>query len=286
MTTPASASALQHRRVESERRTRIDDGEDRWLRVERRVIDASSDADQLEAIAVPLPTQAVGVDRLVGQRQRVVRGIEMADGRVDVDRLDRVTGDEVDDLEHLGEADEVLVVGPVAHPPAALQVGDVRGTRDGAEGDPVAADPQVPRRVPGMERERRRRSRDDRQDHRPIEPYALAADLDACAGGGQQRPGIGVQEVHADLLEDAQGRLVDRLQLIGRDGLGRCVAHPRLGPRSLRRQPAAFAGRASSASPASLPGGCLGLDRCQFVGRGRIVGHRALIRLTGRTRSS
>ena len=226
------------------------------------------------------------MDRLVGQRQRVVRGIEMADRRVDVDRLDRVAGDEVDDLEHLGKADEVLVVGPVAHPAAALQVGDVRGTRDGAEGHPVAADQQVPRRVPGMERERRRRGRDDRRDHRPIEPNALAAGLDACAGGGQQRPGIGVQEVHADLLEDAQGRLVDRLQLIGRDGLGRRVAHPWLRPRSLRRQPAAFAGWASPTSSTSFPGGCLALGRYRVGGRGRIVGHRPLIRLTGRTRSS
>ena len=60
---------------------------------------------------------------------------EVADRRVDVDRLDRVAGDEVDRVEHLREPQQVLVVGPVADPAAAVEVEHVRGAGDRAERD-------------------------------------------------------------------------------------------------------------------------------------------------------
>ena len=41
--------------------------------------------------------------------------------------------------------------------------------------------------------------------------------------------GLRVEEVHPDLGEDPQRRLVDRLQLVGRHDLGRRVAQPGLG---------------------------------------------------------
>ena len=58
--------------------------------VERRVVDAARDADHLEAVDVALATQAVAVDRLVHERQGVVRRVQVAHPVVDVDRLDRV----------------------------------------------------------------------------------------------------------------------------------------------------------------------------------------------------
>ena len=85
--------------------------------------------------------------RLVGQGQEVVDGVQVADRRVEVDRLDRVAGEEVDDVEHLEQADEVLVVGPVADPPPAVGGEDVGRAGYGAEGDVVAADDQVVLRV-------------------------------------------------------------------------------------------------------------------------------------------
>ena len=117
---------VEHRRVEPERRRRVDDGEDRRLAVEGRLVDAAGDPGHLERVEVPLPAEAVGVERLVGEGHHVVDRVEVADRRVDVDRLDRVAGEEVDRVEHLEEPDEVLVVGPVADPPAAVEVGDVR----------------------------------------------------------------------------------------------------------------------------------------------------------------
>ena len=88
---------MEHRRVEPERRARVDDREERRLAIERRVVDAAGDPDHLDRVDVPLPAQAVGMDRLVGERQQVVDGVEVADRGVDVDRLDRVPGEEVDD---------------------------------------------------------------------------------------------------------------------------------------------------------------------------------------------
>ena len=98
----------------------------------------------------------VGVDRLVRERQQR-RGSRAGGGRrVDVDRLDRIAGEEVDDVEHLEQADQVLVVGAVADPPAAIEVGDVGRAGDRPERDPVAADREVVRRVRRVERELRR----------------------------------------------------------------------------------------------------------------------------------
>src|SRR3954447_2060549 len=104
--------------------------------------------------------------------------MEMPDRRVEVDRLDRVAPEEVDRVEHLAELDQVLVIGPVADPPAAIEIGDVRGARDRPERGPVAADLQVPLGVPGVERELRGYRPDPLLDHHRIEPDALATRLD------------------------------------------------------------------------------------------------------------
>ena len=156
---------------------------------------------------------------------------------MEVDRLDRIARQEMDRVERLGQAQQVLVVGPVADPPAAVEVGDVGRAADGPERDPVAAQLDVVRRVPGVERELRRRRLDQLGDHRPGRT-APAASRARRSGPGrtQDLARVGVEEVHADLGQDAQRADVDRLQLVGRQELGRAVAHPRLGPRRLLRQ--------------------------------------------------
>ena len=136
---------LEHRRVEAQRRARVDDREDRRLAVDRRLVDAAGDADHLEDVDVALAAEAVAVDRLVHQGQRVVARPQVADAVVEVDRLDRIARQEVDGVERLGQAQQVLVVDPVADPPAAIEVGDVGRAADGPEGDPVAAQLDVVR---------------------------------------------------------------------------------------------------------------------------------------------
>ena len=87
---------LEHRRIEPERRARVDDREDRRLAVERRGVHAAGDADHLEHVDVALAAEAVAVDRLVHQGQGVEGRVEVADAVVEVDRLDRVARQEVD----------------------------------------------------------------------------------------------------------------------------------------------------------------------------------------------
>ena len=76
-------------------------------------------------------------------------------------------------------------------------------------------------------------------DHVRVEADTLAVDLGA--GGGEQLARLRVEEVHPDLGEDPQRRVVDRLQLVGRDDLGRRVAQARLGERPLLGQARALA---------------------------------------------
>ena len=92
---------------------------------------------------------------------------------MEVDRLHRVARQEMDGVERLGQPQQVLVVGPVADPAAAVEVGDVGRAADGPEGDPVATELEVARGVAGMERELRRRGRDQLGDHRRVEADPL-----------------------------------------------------------------------------------------------------------------
>ena len=199
-------------------------------------VDAAGDADHLEHVDVALAAEAVAVDRLVHQGQRVVAGPQVPDAVMEVDRLHRVARQEVDGVERLGQAQQVLVVGPVADPPAAIEVGDVGRAADGPERDPVATELDVTRGVAGMERELRRRGLDQLGDHRGVEAHPLRIGLDGRPGGAQDLARVGVEEVHPDLGQDAQRAGMDRLELVGRQQLGRAVAQARLGPRRLLRQ--------------------------------------------------
>ena len=175
---------LEHRRVEAQRRARVDDREDRRLAVERRVVDAAGDADHLEARRCCAGgrgcRQWIGLSISVsGVVDRVAGGGPTCGGRParPGSRDRKWTA-----LSDLGQPQQVLVVGPVADPPAAVEVGDVRRAADGPERHPVAAELDVVRRVPGVERERRRRGPDQLGDHLRVEPDALRAGLDVGAG--------------------------------------------------------------------------------------------------------
>ena len=196
----------------------------------------------------------------------------MPDGCVEVDRLDRVAAEEMDRIQHLAELDQVLVVHAIADPPAMVEIGHIRGARDGPERGPVAADPEVSLGVPGMKREFRRNGPDPFLDHRRVEPDALAARLDPGSGGSQELAGSLVEEVHSDLGQDPKRGDVDRLELVGRqDRCGR-VAYPRLGRRPLDRQDVALVAGPPPAPP-SRHGFRLGGPRS---GLGRLVRNRKI----------
>ena len=74
-------------------------GEQRRLALERRVVDPARDLDHLDRVEIALAPEAVGVDRLVRQRQHVEERVEMADRGVNVDRFDRIAAPEMDGIE-------------------------------------------------------------------------------------------------------------------------------------------------------------------------------------------
>ena len=100
---------------------------------------SSSMPRAMRAISMPvadaLAPQAVGVDRLVRQREHVEQRVEMADRGVDVDRLDGIAAPDMDRIEALAEPQEILVVAPIAGPPAAVAVEGIGRAGDRAESD-------------------------------------------------------------------------------------------------------------------------------------------------------
>ena len=146
---------------------------------------------------------------LVGERQQVERRLDVADRPVHIDRLDRVATGEVDHLEHLAQLEQVAEGVASAGAAHAVEADDVGWAADGAEGDVVAADRQGVCRVPRVQLELSRARADQLDDHRRVEADALA--VDRRPGGGEPLARSGVEEVHPDLGEDAQRRVVDRL---------------------------------------------------------------------------
>ncbi len=174
----------------------------------------------------------------------------MADRGVDVDRLDRIAAPDMDGVEHLAELDEVAVVGVVAAAPPAVAVGRVGRARHRAEGDVVAADLDVARRVAAMQGELRRRLAELALDEPAVEADALRVGVDIGARRLQQVARPVMEHVDADLLEHCQRGEVDGLERVLRHGGDGSVEKARL--RLLLRRRIAAALRPGPAPIAAL----------------------------------
>ena len=196
--------ALSHRDVEPERRVGVDDGDDRRFALERRHVDAACDADHLEAVDVALTPEAVAVQALVGHGEDVVRGFEVSDRRVDVDRLDRIARHVVDDVEHLRQAEQILEALAVADAAHAVTVDVVGRTGHRAEGHPAPADAQVASGVPAVQSELRRCRGDRPLDQFAWEPHPMVrlVDIGTCVTHDAAR--LRTEELHTDALEDRE----------------------------------------------------------------------------------
>ncbi|CAI8450417.1 MAG: Uncharacterised protein [SAR116 cluster bacterium MED-G04] len=64
---------------------------------------------------------------LVGQGQHIVDAVEMTDGGVNIHRFHRVAGVEMQAVEILGQAQEVLVIRAITDPPPTIQITDIGG---------------------------------------------------------------------------------------------------------------------------------------------------------------
>jgi alpha/beta superfamily hydrolase len=74
----------------------------------------------------------------------------------------------------------------------------------------------------------RRRQPDDLVDQPAREAHTLAVGLHLRPGVAQDLPGLRMEEVHADLFQHLQRRLVDGLEFVGRDGGNGCEGRARL----------------------------------------------------------
>ena len=140
---------------------------------------------------------------------------------MNIDRLDRIAADEVNRIETLPKANEVLIVVLGAGPPPTGAVERIGGARHGAESDVASADREIARRIARVQLEFLRREADVGLDKIGIKANAARGGIDVGAGPFQHCAGLVVQEVDADLLEHAERRLMDRFELVAGDKVER-----------------------------------------------------------------
>ena len=79
------------------------------------------------------------MNHLIGQRQLVIKAVEVADRGMQIHRLDRIATGKMNAVEILGQLDEIAVAFAVAHASAALDVRAVGRRGNIAEYNVIAA---------------------------------------------------------------------------------------------------------------------------------------------------
>ena len=131
--------------------------------------------DHLDGIGDALAPEAIGMPDPVGQRDGRVMGVEMARRRRNIRGLDRISRDEMHDVQALAELQEVAVIGEVSRPAAPVEIGDIGRAGDGAEIDVIAAEDQAALGIARMERDLRRHLGDMLHHHFAVEADAKPA---------------------------------------------------------------------------------------------------------------
>ena len=150
----------------------------------------------------------------------------------------------MDAVEELAQLHEIGVVLQRSGPPAAVEVGAIGRAADRTEGDPLAADPDVVGGIARMDREFGRRRFQRVLDDLAADPHALA--VHAGAGVGQDVARLGMEHVHADLLQHLQRLAVDGLDLIVREDARRFQRELGLRPGQLVDGPVCGTGTAAT----------------------------------------
>ncbi|MCY1302058.1 hypothetical protein D9M70_516980 [compost metagenome] len=139
-----------------------------------------------------------------------------------IDRLDRIAAGRVHDVVGLGELYQLAEVFMVAGAAAAITIGDEGRAGDLGEDEIVAADRDVARRVAGVHREGRRHGGDHVHDQPAVEAHSVGAGRHVGADGLHPVACFRQDDVHADLFEDGQRRVMDRFERIFRKHRGLC----------------------------------------------------------------
>src|SRR5271169_6965073 len=147
---------------------------------------------------------------------------------MNVDGLDGIAAPQMDTVEGLAEADEVLKVAMDARPASPVPVESVGRACDRRESGKGAADDEVARRVAGVELELPRRLADLRLDESRVKMNTIGRRIDIGATRFQNRRSLRMEKVHADFLEDGEGSVMNCLQFVGRQQIDGFEAQPRL----------------------------------------------------------
>jgi hypothetical protein len=120
--------------------------------------------------------------------------------------------------QHVGQPVEnaEILQGPVA--PHVVQVPDEGGARHGHEDRPALAEGDGLVRIAGVKGDRAGDRRDQLHDQGAVEIDSFTVYLGPCPAPIVQ--GRGIAEVHADLLEDRHGGIVDPRDLLLVEGFG------------------------------------------------------------------
>ena len=137
-------------------------------------------------------------------------------------------------VDDLGEAQQVAVVGEIARPAAAFEIGDVRVAGHGEEADVVASHDPVSRRIAGVESPLRRRQGNGFLDEAAVESHPGLARRDGDTGVTEDVARLPEENVDPRFLEDAHGGVVDGLDIVGAGDIHRRIGIADIGPRQLR----------------------------------------------------
>jgi len=134
-------------------------------------------------------------------------------------RLERATTFLVDDVEGADDPHIVDEIGKVAGAPAAIEVADEGWATDGPEDEVRSPEADVALRVPGVQLELGRCGRDQRLDLTGIEPDVPGQPVDRRPGCPERVERAIAEDLDADLGEDPERGMVDRLDLVRRQHL-------------------------------------------------------------------
>jgi hypothetical protein len=160
-----------------------------------------------QSLAWPVPREKTK-RRLVALGQLTLRHQQMAELHWYVLRL--YTGRlQMNDVEMLAEAEEILRIGKGAGPFAPIEIGDMRRPTDSGKGDMIAAQDDIAIRLAASQGEDPGRRRQGLLDQAGIQMYHQAIGIDLGAGLAKPFPSTFMQHADAKLLQDAQGSAMD-----------------------------------------------------------------------------
>ena len=225
--------AFRHRLVEAPGAVDGDDGGD--PRVGAHLVERhpARDRHQPDAVGGSTRPDRGAVKAQVGAAQVGVVGVEVPGVGGQLHRRHHLVADDVDGVEVVREADEVLVVTqvPVASP--AHPVVHAGRPCDEAESHVVAAEDQPLVGVSSGDRERRGGGREQLAHETAVHAHRARRFVHLRAGRLEHAPRAGTHQLDAELFQDPHRGRVDGLDLVLAQDLQRRVGVPRLAPRKL-----------------------------------------------------